>query len=245
MEGKCKMLQLFITGVKPNSGKTFVTAGLAATMQSLGYTSAVYLPVQTGAMEQNGYIQAPDLVYIKKADSNIKTYCSYLLKSTDLPLFAAAAEDVLIEKDVIFEDYLSISERYECFIVNGVSGLSTPLSKNFLEEDLIKTLDIPLLIVASPLDSSFNEILLTINNAISKNIQLRGVILNDCPFKTGDVNIKNLPRMIEEYSNTRVLGLIPHIHDMRNFKPEDLISTILSGVDIESVFDVKIAKLRM
>ena len=185
------------------------------------------------------------MVYIKKADSNIKTYCSYLLKSTDLPLFAAAAEDVLIEKDVIFEDYLSISERYECFIVNGVSGLSTPLGKNFLEEDLIKTLDIPLLIIASPLDSSFNEILLTINNAISKNIRLRGVILNDCPFKTGDVNIKNLPRMIEEYSDTRVLGIIPHIHDMRNFKPEDLITVILTGVDIESVFDVKIAKLRM
>lgn len=60
------MLQLFITGVKPNSGKTFVTAGLAATMQSLGYTSAVYLPVQTGALERDGYIQAPDLVYIKK-----------------------------------------------------------------------------------------------------------------------------------------------------------------------------------
>lgn len=239
------MLQLFITGVKPNSGKTFVTAGLAATMQSLGYTSAVYLPVQTGALERDGYIQAPDLVYIKKADSNIKTYCSYLLKSTDLPLFAVAAEDVLIEKDVIFEDYLSISERYECFIVNGVSGLSTPLGKNFLEEDLIKTLDIPLLIIASPLDSSFNEILLTINNAISKNIRLRGVILNDCPFKTGDVNIKNLPRMIEEYSDTRVLGIIPHIHDMRNFKPEDLITAILTGVDIESVFDVKIAKLRM
>lgn len=239
------MLQLFITGVKPNSGKTFVTAGLAATMQSLGYTSAVYLPVQTGALERDGYIQAPDLVYIKKADSNIKTYCSYLLKSMDLPLFAAAAEDVLIEKDVIFEDYLSISERYECFIVNGVSGLSTPIGKNFLEEDLIKTLDIPLLIIASPLDSSFNEILLTINNAISKNFRLRGVILNDCPFKTGDVNIKNLPRMIEEYSDTRVLGIIPHIHDMRNFKPEDLITAILTGVDIESVFDVKIAKLRM
>lgn len=239
------MLQLFITGAKPNSGKNFVTAGLAATMQSLGYASAVYLPVQTGAVEQNGYIQAPDLVYIKNADSNIKTYCSYLLKSTDLPLFAAAAEDILIEKDIIYEDYLSISERFECFIVNGVCGLSTPLGKNFLEEDLIKTLDLPLLIVASPLESSFNDILLTINNAVSKNIRLRGVILNDCPFKTGDINIKNLPRMIEEYSDARVLGIIPHIHDMRKFQPGDLIGTILTGVDIESVFDVKIAKLRM
>ena len=73
------MLQLFITGVKPNSGKTFVTAGLAATMQSLGYSSAVYLPVQTGAVENGGYIQAPDLVYVKNIDENIKTYCSYLL----------------------------------------------------------------------------------------------------------------------------------------------------------------------
>ena len=239
------MLQLFITGVKPNSGKTFVTAGLAATMQSLGYSSAVYLPVQTGAVENGGYIQAPDLVYVKNIDENIKTYCSYLLKSTDLPLFAAAAEEVLIEKDIIFEDYLSISEKYECFIVNGLSGLSTPLSKNFLEEDLIKMLDIPLLLVASPLDSSFNDILLTINNAQSKNIKLRGIILNDCPFKTGDVNLKNLPRMIEEYADTRVLGIIPHIHDMRKFKPEDLITSILTGVDIESVFDVKIAKLQM
>lgn len=239
------MLQLFITGAKPNSGKNFVTAGLAATMQSLGYDSAVYLPVQTGAVEQGGYIQAPDLVYIKNTDSNIKTYCSYLLKSTDLPLFAAAAQDIMIEKDIIYEDYLSISERFECFIVNGVCGLSTPLGKNFLEEDLIKTLDLPLLIVASPLESSFNDILLTINNAVSKNIRLRGVILNDCPFKTGDINIKNLPRMIEEYSDARVLGIIPHIHDMRKFQPGDLIGAILTGVDIESVFDVKIAKLRM
>lgn len=239
------MLQLFVTGAKPNSGKTFVTAGLAATMQSLNYDCAVYLPIQTGAIEKNGYIQAPDLVFIKKADNNIKTYCSYLLKSTDLPLFAAAAEDVLIEKDVIFEDFLSISDRHECFIVNGLGGLSMPLGKNFLEEDLIRMLDIPLLIVASPLESSLNDILLTINNAVSKRINLRGVILNDCPFKTGDINIKNLPRMIEEYSDTRVLGLIPHIHDMRRFEAGDLISTILTGVDIESVFDIKIAKLRM
>lgn len=239
------MLQLFITSVKPNSGKTFITAGLSATMQSLGYESAVYLPVQTGAVENHGYIEAPDLVYIKNADSNIKTYCSYLLKSSDLPLFAAAAEEVLIEKDIIYEDYLSISERFDCFIVNGICGLSTPLGKNFLEEDLIKMLNLPLLLVASPLESSFNDILMTINNASSKNIKLRGVILNDCPFSTGDVNIKNLPRMIEEYSEARVLGLIPHINDMRKFKPQDLIAETLSGIDIESVFDIKIAKLRM
>ena len=114
------MLQLFITGVKPNSGKTFITAGLAATMQSLGYSSAVYLPVQTGAVENSGYIQAPDLVYVKNIDENIKTYCSYLLKSTDLPLFAAAAEEVLIEKEIRKEEKTCQSLCIYIYIVNSV-----------------------------------------------------------------------------------------------------------------------------
>ena len=59
-------------------------------MQSLGYSTGVYMPVQTGAVENNGYIEAPDLVYIKNIDKNIKTYCSYLFREDDVPLIAAA-----------------------------------------------------------------------------------------------------------------------------------------------------------
>ena len=51
--------------------------------------------------------------------------------------------------------------------------------------------------------------------------------------------------MIEEYSGVRVLGIIPHIENLRYFKPQDIISYILTGVDIETVFDVKIAKLSL
>lgn len=237
------MLELFVTGAKPRSGKTFITAGLAATMQSLGYSTGVYLPVQTGAVEEDGYMQAPDLVFVKSMDYNIKTWCSYIFTSKNLPCIAAKEEDNLIEKDVILQDFLSISEKYECLMVNGTEGLSTPYGKDFLEEDLVKTLNLPLLLIASPLQSSINDILITLNHAKENNIQVRGVILNNCPFNTGDVNVKSMPRMIEEYSDTRVLGIIPHIENIRNFKPHDLISYVLTGVDIETVFDVRIAKL--
>ena len=84
------MLDVFITGSESRLGKRLVTAGLAATMQSLGYSTGVYMPVQTGAVERNGYIEAPDLIYIKKADKNIKTYCSYLLRENEVPLIAAS-----------------------------------------------------------------------------------------------------------------------------------------------------------
>lgn len=239
------MLELFVTGAKPRSGKTFITAGLAATMQSLGYSTGVYLPVQTGAVEEDGFMQAPDLIFVKSMDYNIKTWCSYIFTSKDLPCIAAQQENQVIEKDVILQDFLSISEKYECLMVNGTEGLSTPYGKDFLEEDLIKTLNLPLLLVASPRQSSFNDILMTINHARENNILIRGVILNDCPFNTQDANIKNLPRMIEEYSGVRVLGIIPHIENLRYFKPQDIISYILTGVDIETVFDVKIAKLSL
>ena len=48
-------------------------------------------------------------------------------------------------------------------------------------------------------------------------------------------------RIIEEYSGINILGLIPNLGN--KFVPEDLITGILNGVDIESVFNIKIEKL--
>lgn len=237
------MLGLFLTGVRPQCGKTFVTAGIAATMQSLGYSTCVYKPVVTGALEKDGYIEAPDLVYVKSADKNITTYCSYLFKSPNLPCFAAGEEGRIIEKDIIFQDYYSIMDNFECLLAAGSDGLSIPYAEKLYEENIIQMLNLPLLLIASPLKCSAGEILMAVNHAKSKNIYVRGVILNDCPFNTDNANIKHLPNLIEHHTDTRVLGIIPHIDSMPRLKPEDMISYILAGVDIESVFDVKIAKL--
>ena len=49
------MLELYLTGSDDTSDKIFVTAGLTATMQSLGYSCGVYKPVDTGVVEINGF----------------------------------------------------------------------------------------------------------------------------------------------------------------------------------------------
>lgn len=239
------MLDIFITGTGKNSGKTFLTAGLAATMQSLGYGTGVYLPIQTGAVEKDGYVQAPDLLLVKNMDDNIKTYCSYLFKGNDLPLIAAAKENQKIDKNLILEDYHSICNRFECMLVSGTSGIATPLGVDFLEIDLIKTLKLPLLLVISPFTSSVSDALALINHAKSQNADIRGVIINDCPHEIKDESIKNFPKLVEKYTDTRVLGVVPHIENLETLNPNDLIGYILSGVDLESVFKIKIAKLNM
>ncbi len=238
------MLELFVTGADQNSDKIFVTAGITATMQSLGYSTAVYKPVETGVIEKNGFIQSPDLAYVKYVDPFIKTYFTYLFKDRSNPLIAAAKEGVIIEKNDILTDYQKLEDMYELLIVDGVSGLAAPMGKNFLEEDLIKMLDMPLLLVVSALNSDINNILLTVNHAKEKGIHIRGIILTNYPEQTENSEIKMLPRLIEEYTDVKILGILPHFNK-NDLNPNDLISEILSGVDLEAVVNIRIAKLQL
>ena len=237
------MLDLYVTGTDETSDKIFVTAGLGATMNCLGYSTGIYKPVATGAVMLNGFMQSPDIAFIKYTDPYLKIYNSYLLKAQNSPLLAAAAENIIIERNNILKDFQNIQDVNECLIVDGVSGLGSPLSKNFLEEDMIKSLDLPLLMVVSAQNSSLNNIILSINHANETGIKIRGAILSNYPQNCEDVNIKLMPRIIEEYTGVKILGILPAFD--KNINPNDLICEILNGVDIEGIFQVRIAKLQM
>lgn len=239
------MLELYVSGTEQNSGKTFITAGLAATMQCLGYSTSVYKPVQTNAIEKNGFIQAPDLAYVKFVDPYIKTYFSYLFPQNAAPVLSAAASGGEIKRDKIIQDYEQIFHESECIITDGCQGLAAPLNPELLEADMVKALGLPVLLVVSPEKTSVNNIIMTLNFAKTREIPVRGVILNEYPDNSSDLNIKNLPRLVEEYTDAKVLGILQHIENLKNIRPDDLITNILYGIDVESVFNIKIAKLSM
>lgn len=239
------MLNIAIVGSDINVGKTFITAGLAATMQSLGYSTCVYKPIQTGAIEKNGFAQSPDLVFVKTIDPYIKTTSSYLLKQPASAVIAAEAENITIDRTVIKKDFKEIQKSCDCTIIESTGGIMTPLGPNFLVSDMIKDLDIPIAIVTRPDSGIINQTLLTINHAESKGINIRGVIINGIPEKTNDIDLKNTPRLIEEYTNTKILGILKRFPQSDKLDPNILITDILNGIDIENLFDVKIAKLEL
>ena len=109
--------------------------------------------------------------------------------------------------------------------------------------DLIKRLQIPTLFVISPREDSINDTLLSIYAAQEKDVSIRGVIINNIVENCSKSMLTAITRVIEEYSNVSILGLVPHLGE--KVLPEDLIAGILNGVDIESVFKVKIAKLEL
>lgn len=239
------MLNIFVTGTGSNVGKTFITAGLAATMQSLGYSTCVYKPVETGAVKKDGFAQSPDLVFVKSIDPYIKVHSTYLLKEKASPVIAAERENILIDGNFIKNDYDVISKEQDCMVLEGVGGVMTPVSHNFLISDMIHILNLPVVIVIKPDSDMINQTLLTINHIESKGIKIRGVIINNFPESINNIDIKTAPRLIEEYSDVKILGIVQNFHDINKINPSELITNILNGIDIESVFDVKIAKLNI
>lgn len=235
------MLNLYITSSSKGCGKTFITTGLAATMQSLGYSTAVYKPIQTSGIEHNGFMQSPDLTYIKTVDPYINTHFSYLFRNETEPLIASELENEPIDIDLIHSDYKKYSSASECTIVDGDGGILSPIAQSVQNIDLVTKLNIPLLVVTSPDENSVNNTLTTITAALEKNAVIRGVVINNIKEDCPKVLLSSIPRIIEEYTNIKVVGLVNHING--KLSPEEIITSILNGIDIESVFDTKIEKL--
>lgn len=237
------MTKVYIASANKKDGKTLVTAGLAATMQSLGYITSVYKPIQTSGIDISGFMQSPDLTVIKSADPYINTKFTYLFKSDLEPLIAAENENKIIDIDLISNDFIQLANNSDCTIVDGDSGILSPLSQNCQNIDLLKRLQLPLLLVVTPEEGSINNALLSINAAQEKGVEVRGVIINNIKEDCSKEMLTSLTRIIEEYSSAKILGLIPNLGE--KILPEDLISGVLNGVDIESVFNVKIEKLEL
>lgn len=236
-------MNVFVTGTSSKAGKTFVTAALASIMQSLSYKTAVYKPIQLGAFEQNTFIVAPDISYVKKFDPYLSAECTYSFKNNMSPVIAAELEAIKINPKNILKDYTILKDKYDTVIVEGIGGILTPIAARFTVANLVKMLNIPIVIITNPNDESVNDTILTANHAEAMGIKINGIIINKYPEGCEDMKIKTLPRLFEEYTKASVIGIIKELDGYGESTPGAIIDNVLNGVDIEKFFDVKIPKL--
>ncbi len=91
----------------------------------------------------------------------------------------------------------------------------TPLAPNFLVSDMIKDLEIPIVIIIRPDSGIINQTLLTINHAESKGINIRGVIINNVPEKTKDPDLKSFFHMADTQVKTQDPATQAAVTDMK------------------------------
>lgn len=228
-------MELFITGTDTDVGKTFITAGLAASFASAGAKVGVYKPAQTGATRPN---YSEDLEYVKKHVPNIITKASYILPTPASPMVSADVElvKVSIDKNIIKKDFEGMKNMCDITLVEGSGGLMVPFAEDFLAGDIPKMLNIPIVIVTRATLGTINHTLLSVEYAKKKGLKISAIVINNYPEGTKDIAIKTAPMIIQKLSG---VDYVPIVAKNKNPFGMGGIEIVKSSINTDRLFDKK------
>jgi len=174
----------FVTATGTDVGKTFITALLVKKWRDSGIDAGYYKAALSGAELRDGKWVAGDADYVKRTANLSDTQeqlVSYVYKEAVSPHLAARKEGNPVELAKVKDDFDAASNRHEFVFAEGSGGIICPIryddQKIFLV-DIMKTLNLPLLIVTTAALGSINACVLTVEYARSRGLDVRGLIVN-------------------------------------------------------------------
>jgi dethiobiotin synthetase len=179
----------FVTGIGTEIGKTVVAAALVEKLQA-----DYWKPVQSGDLD-NG-----DSNKISKLISNTKTKIfpeTYRLTQPFSPHKSAALDGITIKAEKFV-----IPETDNTLIIEGAGGLMVPLNDNFMMIDLIKQLNLEVILVSKNYLGSINHTLLSIHALKQYQVPVKGIIFNG----TREIYSEDF---ILKYTGIKLLGHLP------------------------------------
>jgi len=204
----------FITGTDTNVGKTVVTACLLTLYREQGIDTGVMKPIETGVDQECSSEANSDAKFLLTISGNgdpLEEICPIRLKPTAAPLQAARITGQTLDINLILENFHRLQAKHDQMLVEGIGGLLVPLTANYSVSDLIRDINLPLIIVSRVSLGTLNHTLLTVKAAQETGVKIAGVILNhskDRPLNEIELGQASL---IQELSNVPVLGECPFI----------------------------------
>ena len=187
-------MSIFITGTGTDVGKTYVSGEIVKKLREKGINCGYYKPVLSGAEKVNGRLIPGDCEYVMKVsglEGAFEDYVSYMFEPAVSPHLVAQMANVEISIDKIKADYNRIQSKFNYVVVEGAGGITCPLKLNsILMSDVIKALNLEIIIVADSGLGTINSTLLTVEYAKQQGIGIKGIILNRYD-KTNPMHLDN------------------------------------------------------
>lgn len=180
--------QYIIAGIGTEIGKTFISSILTEALQA-----DYWKPIQSGALDFT------DTDTVRSLISNDKTVFhpeTYRLNQPMSPHAAAAIDGVEIELSK-FE----LPQTNNHLIIELAGGIMVPLNDHETNLDLIKKLNIPVILISKNYLGSINHTLLSVEILKLNNIPIKGLIFN------GEQN-KSSESFILNYTKVELLGRV-------------------------------------
>ncbi len=180
---------LFITGIGTGIGKTIVSAVLTEKLKS-----DYWKPIQSGDLDDSDTLKVKGLV--SNTTSVFHTE-AYRLTQPFSPHKSAAIDGITIDLNKIIAP-----ETNNNLLIEGAGGLMVPLNDEYLMIDLIKQLDVEVVLASQNYLGSINHTLLSVAILKQYDIKIAGIIFNG---KTDE----NSESYILNYTGLKLLGHLP------------------------------------
>ncbi|MBI4972805.1 MAG: dethiobiotin synthase [Candidatus Omnitrophica bacterium] len=205
---------IFITGTDTGVGKTIVTGLLARYLLEKGYNVITQKWIQTGSTSTLSPDVKLHLKIMQRNKNDIRDYLDlvspYTFKLASSPHLASRIEKRKITPHKIISSFKFLSSKFDFVIVEGIGGALVPYSKKSLIIDIVKELDLSVLLVAQNKLGAINHTLLTIEALASRNIRVLGIVFNNLKKQTKQI-LKDNPLIVRTLTNQQIFGSLPWV----------------------------------
>lgn len=211
------MKKFFIIGTDTEVGKTYISTNLIKAYQAQNIDSICLKPVASGKSQTSDMCEDVEQIYQaynQKYSAEKINQVSFTQAVAPHIIAAQTNTNISLEKLQGFVEN-NYSSKHDVTFVEGAGGLLTPYSNQTTQFDLIKMLNIPVLLVTAIKVGCINHTLLTINELKRHNIKILGWVAN-----ASNQNTKFIDEQIttiEKFSGYKALAKIPQNADYLDF----------------------------
>jgi dethiobiotin synthetase len=184
---------------------------LLAALNRAGARAAGMKPVASGCRPTVDGWRNDDALALMAQSAGAADYVQvnpYAFADAIAPHLAAHAAGVEIRLDPILAAFAALSTNADCLVVEGVGGWAVPLSPTLMQADLVRALNLPVILVVGLRLGCINHALLSARAIAADGCRLVGWIGNriDPDMTCAEENIATLRELLP----APCLGVLPY-----------------------------------
>ena len=141
---------LFVSGTDTGIGKTWSSCVLLAALRARGLRAVGMKPVASGCRMTRHGLRNEDAEALSGASTAAPAYADcnpFAFAAPIAPHLAAAMDAREITLEPIRNAYAQLAEGADRIVVEGVGGWAVPLSDTLMQADLVRALELPVILV--------------------------------------------------------------------------------------------------
>ncbi len=204
--------RLYFAGTDTDVGKTYVAAMATRELRHSGNRVAVYKPVASGCILDDGRVVSDDAIKLWEASGRelaIEAICPQRFLAPLSPPAAARREGKTVDVALLVAGLDAVSAEADYVVIEGAGGLMSPLADDLLNSDLARQIGAKVIIVASNRLGTIHQVLSTVTAAAALQLSVAGIVLNQTEPVADDAAIENAAA-ISRFTRVPILGTISY-----------------------------------